>query len=133
MYKKLLIKDPNNCFYIQQIAANYSFMYKFDEAIMFYKEVSKKCPADHIVLFQLGLCYFFKGDKEMALINMDSAIKEIEMSGDKNLASLYKKEKLEWISKEKEAEKFRAQSHNIKIIYFIRFIKNYFRYLVKEV
>ena len=132
MYKKLLIKDPNNCLYLLQIAGNYSFMYKIDQAIIYYKEISKKCPTDHMSLFQLGICYLFIGNKEMALVNMDNAIKKAEMNGDKNSASRYKIEKIEWISKEKDIEKFRTELKNKKPS-FIKFINNYSRYLAKKI
>ena len=83
-------------------------------------------------LFQLGICYLFIGNKEMALVNMDNAIKKAEMNGDKNSASRYKIEKIEWISKEKDIEKFRTELKNKKPS-FIKFINNYSRYLAKKI
>ena len=92
-FKVLLKQDPHNCFYMQQIAAYYSFLENFDEAIKYYNEAIKTCPNDNLSIFQLGVCHYIQGNKKTGLQYMNMAIKKAEEFGDKDLALMYEKEK----------------------------------------
>lgn len=97
IYSEFLKKEPNNCFYNQQIAANYSFLKNFDEAIKHYEFVRKNCPEDLVSLFQLGVCYYMKMNKDIGLKFMDEAIEKAKAANDNALELRLKKEKFDWI------------------------------------
>ena len=96
IYSEFLKKKPNDCFYNQQIAANYSFLKNFDEAIKHYEIVREKCPEDLLSLFQLGVCYYMKMNKDIGLKFMDEAIEKAKAANDKGLELRLKKEKFDW-------------------------------------
>jgi len=99
VYSELLSRDPNNCFYNEQMAVNYSFLNKFDEAINYYEIALTNCPEYLTNLFQLGVIHYLKGNKEIGLKFMDKAIEKAKEAEDKELELVFRKEKSDWIRK----------------------------------
>lgn len=120
-YSELIKKDPENCFYLEQLAINYSFMHSFDKAIEHYDTVINKCPDNPAVFFQIGVCYFVMGNKAEGIKFMDSAIAKAYDQKDVDLALMYQKEKSAWVNNDKNLETFRNEIN--KKPNFIEFIK----------
>jgi tetratricopeptide (TPR) repeat protein len=96
-YSKLLKKEPNNCFYLDQIASSYSALNNFDQAIKYYKKLLIFCPNDEIAQFQLGVCYYLIMEKDLGLEWMNKAIETAEKAGDDKLATKLKTSKASWL------------------------------------
>ena len=126
VYSELHRQDPNNCFYIEQIAINYSFLYDFDKAIRYYEIAISKCYNNPSVFFQLGVCHYLKGNKTSGVKFMDIAIEKARDLNDKELELVYQKEKNDWINKEKNLETFQ-QGLKIKKPSFLMVLKGFFK------
>jgi len=60
-YKKLLLKEPDNCFYLQQIASSYQALNDFDKAISYYKRTKDTCRDNLHFLNKYRVYLPFKG------------------------------------------------------------------------
>lgn len=112
--KVLLKQDAHNCFYMQQIAAYYSFLENFDEAIKYYNEAIEICPNDNLSIFQLGICHYIQGNEKTGLQYMNVAIKKADELGDKDLALMYEKEKTDLTSSEDRLKMYRSKLESKK-------------------
>lgn len=98
-YSQLLKKEPNNCFYLYQIASSYSTLYNFDKAIEYYKEFLTYCPNDEIAQFQLGVCYYLIMEKDLGIEWMNKAIETAKKTGDNQSATILETSKKSWLEK----------------------------------
>ena len=98
-YKNLLLKEPNNCFYLGQIAKSYQALYDFEAAIDYYQKIIEICPSNSSDIFQLGICHYLIMDKEKGINYMDQAIKQSREAGDADLTKMFVDEKEAWLKK----------------------------------
>jgi tetratricopeptide (TPR) repeat protein len=98
-YSLLLEKDPNNCFYLDQIAGCYQALYNFDQAIKYYKREIQNCPHSALSQFELGVCYYVTMQKELGLEWMNKAIGSAKEAGNYKLATMLQNEKVSWLEK----------------------------------
>lgn len=98
-YSLLLKKEPNNCFYLNQIANGYQSLYNFDQAIKYYKETLKHCPNSPFSQFQLGVSYYLIMEKDLGLEWMNKAIETAKETGDDQLATMLQTAKVAWLGK----------------------------------
>lgn len=111
-YAKFLVEDPDNCFYNEQIAANYSALCNFDKAIKHYRTVITNCPDNLLSIFQLGVCYYLNDQETLGLKFMNEAIEKARIANDKKLEEMFKKEKSDWIKKKPEDWKRKKVNEN---------------------
>ena len=98
-YQELLKKDPKNCFYNEQLAASYQGINNIDKAIEHYRIVVENCPDNLISIFDLGVCYLVKMDREKALKYMNKAIAEAHKRKEIELERMFIRSKSEWLQK----------------------------------
>lgn len=98
-YAKLIKREPNNCFYHEQLAANYQALHKFNKAIKHYEIAVKNCPENLISIFDIGICYYVTMRKQRGLDYMNEAIEEARKAKRKKLESMFIKSKSEWLEK----------------------------------
>jgi tetratricopeptide (TPR) repeat protein len=100
-YEKLLLKEPDNCFYLQQIASSYQALNDFDKAISFYKRTKDNCRDNLHLLnrFQMGVCYYLIMDRDNGIRYMNEAIEGAKKSGDSELLEMFKREKISWLGR----------------------------------
>ena len=98
-YIKLLKDDPVNCFYNEQIAANYQALNEFTKAIEHYQVAVKNCPENLISIFDIGICYYVTMEKQKGLDYMDKAIEKARKANKRDLESMFIKSKAEWLEK----------------------------------
>ncbi|MCP4109974.1 MAG: hypothetical protein GY749_31370 [Desulfobacteraceae bacterium] len=98
-YKKMLLKYPDNCFYLEQIACSYQFLNDYSNAVDFYKKTIDKCPNRPINKFQLGICYYLIMDRNNGIKYMNEAIRDAETDNNTAVAEMFKREKKLWLEK----------------------------------
>jgi tetratricopeptide (TPR) repeat protein len=100
-YEKLLLKEPDNCFYLQQVASSYQALNDFDKAISFYKRTKDNCRDNLHLLnkFQMGVCYYLIMDRDNGIRYMNEAIDGAEKSSDSELYEMFKREKIFWLGR----------------------------------
>ena len=98
-YSNLLKEDPDNCLYNEQIAHSYQALNKLDEAIKHFKKVVIKCPTYLTSIFDLGVCYYVRMEKDEGLKYMDMAIQKAMQASDRKLEEMFRNEKQAWLEK----------------------------------
>lgn len=98
-YQQLHETEPNNCFYIEQIASSYQALNDFDNAIIYYQQTLENCPNKVLAKFQLGVCFYLIMDREKGIAYMDDAIIGAEQRKDSEMVTMLKEEKEAWLDK----------------------------------
>lgn len=102
-YEKLLLKQPDNCFYIQQVAGAYQMLENFEKAIDYYQRTKENHCRDNKIYFfnkfQMGICYYLIMDRDNGIRYMNEAIKGAEKIGDNTMLKIFISEKKFWLKK----------------------------------
>ncbi len=98
-YRTLLEEDPINCHYNEQLAANYQAINDIDHAIEYYNIVVDNCPNYIVSIFDLGVCYYIKMEKDIGLKYMDLAIERASQSNRSDLVKDLEDSKAGWLRK----------------------------------
>lgn len=114
-YKEKLNRQPDNCFFAEQVGAAYGMKKEFSLAIEHYKKALQNCPDNMLTIFDLGVLYYLSNKQEKGIEYMNQAIDLAKSKGDKDYISTFIKERDFWLlPNEAKIKHIEKQGYNIR-------------------